>query len=394
MATYTKQDIINLKDRIRAELPAMVQANPGTRTTPLELLYCDANPALVDQFGMSNHKWSVVQVRVNDIIQELRKSGEIVKHKGKYYHPDFDLTTIPAKPTKAKKKVKKAKKVDPVVEPVVEETVVEPVEETHIPVEVDNPAVVEDHIDTETQELVENVGGSRDYRKPLDQVEDGYITSSSVQVSTTTLMPVEEETPSVEVEDVVESTPVEDVVEVQEVEVAPVEPVEVEEVVEPIVEEEDPVEDDTEDDTDEDDSQPRYDLKELRKNASFDPLNITLKGIKGRYEVYRDMEARMVVLTQKGREDYVMIPVDVDMERLEGIDPRYAKFAQQAINDFENEGNHKVGCTRMCKALLSCCKMCQHTDDFGGLVEFCIDPNCPLQNIWGGVATYVNPENS
>ena len=28
MATYTKQDIANLKDRIRAELPSLVLANP------------------------------------------------------------------------------------------------------------------------------------------------------------------------------------------------------------------------------------------------------------------------------------------------------------------------------------------------------------------------------
>ena len=64
---------------------------------------------------------------------------------------------------------------------------VEPVVE----VTVKNPAVIEAHIDTETQELVENVGGSRDWRKPLDEVEDGYITSN-VEISTTTLDPVVE----------------------------------------------------------------------------------------------------------------------------------------------------------------------------------------------------------
>ena len=64
MATYTKQDIQDLKDRIKAELPTLVQDNPGKSTGQLETLYCDANPALVDQFGMtkSKYNWSVVQV--------------------------------------------------------------------------------------------------------------------------------------------------------------------------------------------------------------------------------------------------------------------------------------------------------------------------------------------
>lgn len=380
MATYTKQDIENLKTRIRAELPALVQANPGESTGQLETLYCDANPVLVDQFGMtkSKHNWSVVQVKVYDCIQELKKSGELITHKRGYYHPDFDLTTIPAK--KAKKA--KAKKVEPVVETVVEPTLeveeTQEVEETHVPVEVDNPAVIEAHIDTTTNELVENVGGSKDYRISLDKVEDGYITSS-VQVSTTTLEPVAEQ----------EQEPVE-----VEVEVAPVEPVEVQEVVEPTLEIELPVEGNMETQEVEKDTQPSYDLRELRKSASFDPIEMTLNEVKGSYEVYRDMVARNIVLTQKKREDYVIIPVDIDQDRLDAlnqIDGRYTRYALKAVRLFETEKNHKDGCLFHVKALISCTHKCDHTDDFGGLVEPCMKPlDCPLQSIWGGVAIYVN----
>ena len=387
MATYTKQDIENLKDRIRAELPSILKANPGSSTGQIETLYCDANPALVDQFGMTKSKygWSVVQVKVYDMVQELKKAGEIVLHKRGYYHPDFDLSTIPVKP-KAKK-AKKAKKATAPVSPVVE---AEPVVE----VSVSNPAVIEAHIDTETQELVENVGGSRDWRKPLEEVEDGYITSSvpsSVQVSTTTLEPVE-------------------------VEDAPVEPVEVEEEVEATPVAETPVEDDLdlfgenaeeeaqeeeaqeEETQEEEDQQPSYDLKELRKSASFDPLKITLECGTGSYEVYRDMDARNIVLTQKGREDYVIVPVDVDQERVDAlneVDARYGRFALKSVEKFDTEHHHKDGCRPIVLALISCTHNCDHTDDFGGLVEPCMKPlDCPLQSIWGGVAIYVNPQDA
>ena len=186
----------------------------------------------------------------------------------------------------------------------------------------------------------------------------------------------------------------------------PVEPVEAQEVVEPTLEEEQPVEDteeaqdeETQDEEVEEDEQPSYDLRELRKNASFDPLKITLKGgATGSYEVYRDMEARMVVLTQKGREDYVMIPVDVDQDRLDALnelDARYAPYALKSVADFDSERHHKDGCNRIVKALISCTNKCDHTDDFGGLVEPCMKPlDCPLQSIWGEVAIYVDPQDA
>ena len=273
----------------------------------------------------------------------------------------------------------------PTPTPVVEETPTPVVEETPTPVvevSVQNSAVIEAHIDINTQELVENVGGSKDYRKPLDQVEDGYITStlpSSVQVSTTTL-----------------ETVVEDVDQPVEVEVASVEPVEVQEVVEPTLEVELPVEDNIET---QEDTQPMYDIRELRKSASFDPVTINLKDkAEGSYEVYRDMEARNIVLTQKGRHDYVKIPVDVDQDRLDALnelDPRYAPYALRALNDFDSDQHHKDGCQKIVIALISCVHNCDHTDDFGGLVEPCPKPHaCVLQSIWGEGAIYVNPQDS
>ena len=380
MATYTKQDIENLKTRIRAELPALVQANPGESTGQLETLYCDANPVLVDQFGMtkSKHNWSVVQVKVYDCIQELKKSGELITHKRGYYHPDFDLTTIPAKAkAKAKAKKAKAKKVEPVVETVVEPTLeveeTQEVEETHVPVEVDNPAVIEAHIDTTTNELVENVGGSKDYRISLDKVEDGYITSS-VQVSTTTLEPVE-------VEETVEPNLIE---ETQE-------PNLIEETQEEVEVKETPVAEQV-------DNEPvvvhKYDLKALRQSASFDPIAITIRKVTGEYEVYRDMENRNIVLTQVDRKDYEVISVDVDHDHLKSVNPVLSTYASQAISDFEKASNHKEGCTKVVRALVSCLIKCQHTDDFGGFVEECVNPVCPLKTIWGGGATNVNPNAS
>ena len=187
MATYTKQDIQDLKTRIKAELPTLVQVNPGKSTGQLETLYCDANPALVDQFGLTKSKygWSVVQVKVYDMVQELKKAGEIVLHKRGYYHPDFDLSTIPVKPKKAKKKAKAP------VAPVVEETVEVEVEETPVVAPVEPVAEVEVAPVAEVEETVE----------PMVEVS----VPSSVQVSTTTLEPVVEETePVAEVQEEVE----------------------------------------------------------------------------------------------------------------------------------------------------------------------------------------------
>ena len=376
MATNKYQAVMT---EIANQLPSLIAGDPGHSSRHYERLFLANNPTLNtlgDQIRKGKFRKTVLEDKVNDVIIDLHHKLQVQKVGVKYYPLGFDLSTIPT--TKAKKA--KAKKVATVVETVVEPTL--EVEETLIEVEVDNPAVIEAHIDTETQELVENVGGSKDYRISLDKVEDGYITSS-VQVSTTTLEPVAEQ----------EQEPVE-----VEVEVAPVEPVEVQEVVEPTLEIELPVEGNMETQEVEKDTQPSYDLRELRKSASFDPIEMTLNEVKGSYEVYRDMVARNIVLTQKKREDYVIIPVDIDQDRLDAlnqIDGRYTRYALKAVRLFETEKNHKDGCLFHVKALISCTHKCDHTDDFGGLVEPCMKPlDCPLQSIWGGVAIYVNPQDS
>lgn len=397
MATKT-----NLSKTVRENLPFIIASNGGSmnkkelRDTYVIHEGCDSEY----DFGSINNKsrWSRLRSAIHSQCPKLIKMGILYQpSKGK-----FDLVQgasiassfVPFLNGQSAPVVSAPVVVEPVVEETVEvEPVVEPMVEPVVEVSVANPAVIEAHIDTETQELVENVGGSQDWRKPLDEVEDGYITStlpSSVQVSTTTLEPVvevEETEPVVEVEETQE--------EVEFVE-APVEPVEAQEVVEPTLEVEMPVEDDMEVEEEKVDEQPSYDIKALRRRASFDPWEKALKGgkITGRYEVYRDQDARNIVLTQKGREDYVVIPVDVDIDSLREIEPKYAKFAEMAISNFNDQIHHKDGCHLICKALLSCVNKCQHTDDFGGFVEDCLNPFCPLQNIWGGVSIYVNPQDA
>jgi hypothetical protein len=427
----------NLSATVRGNIPYIIHQSeaPMNKKELRDAYVLQEGCSSEFDFGVNKDTWSKLRSAIHGACPKLVKQGILFQpSKGK-----FDIapgTNIPSDFVPFLNGLK------PVV---IEPTPQKVVEPTPVEVSVDNPAVLEAYIDTETQELVENVGGSRDYRKPLDQVDDGYITSSSVEVSTTTLMSVEEVAEEVVQEELAEEVQEELAEEVQEeevqeeleeeeleakleaeiekaygeaigfseevnltdlytgpvevvteVEVAPVEPVEVVEVVEPTVEEEMPVEADMET---QEDTQPSYDLRELRKSASFDPLTITLKkGAKGSYEVYRDMEARMVVLTQKGREDYVIIPVDVDQDRLDAlneIDKRYAPFALKSINDFDSAQHHKDGCKRIVTALISCVHNCDHTDDFGGLAEACPKPlDCPLQSVWGGEAIYVNPKDA
>ena len=367
MAT-NKYQAINTE--IESQLPGLIAGDPGHSSRHYERLFLASNPTLNtlgDQIRKGKFRKTVLEDKVNDVIIDLHHKLQVQKVGVKYYPLGFDLSTIPT--TKAKKA--KAKKVATVVETVVEPTL--EVEETLIEVEVDNPAVIEAHIDTETQELVENVGGSKDYRISLDKVEDGYITSS-VQVSTTTLEPVE-------VEETVEPNLIE---ETQE-------PNLIEETQEEVEVKETPVAEQV-------DNEPvvvhKYDLKALRQSASFDPIAITIRKVTGEYEVYRDMENRNIVLTQVDRKDYEVISVDVDHDHLKSVNPVLSTYASQAISDFEKASNHKEGCTKVVRALVSCLIKCQHTDDFGGFVEECVNPVCPLKTIWGGGATNVNPNAS
>ena len=341
-------------------------------------------------------------------LQNLKKMGAISSPKRGVYSLEDESLILPAfishkstptkstptkSPTPTVEPQNEVLKVATTVEPVVEDTPTVEATPTTVEVSVNNPSVIEAHIDTSTNELVENVGGSQDWRKPLDEVEDGYITSnvpSSVQVSTTTLETVEVQ------EEVVEaSVEPEEVVEV--VEATPVEETVVEDQEDDLFEVEPPLEVELLDDQD---VQPSYNLQELRKSVSFDPCNVVLQNnVSGQYEVYRDIELRNIVLTQKGRDDYEVISMDVDLERISNIPTngeKYALYAKKAIEAFDQAKNHKEGCLLVVKSVISCCKVCNHTDDFGGFVEPCMasDRTCVLKSVWADGATYVNPQDS
>ena len=189
---------------------------------------------------------------------------------------------------------------------------------------------------------------------------------SSVQVSTSTLSDTQ---PTSEVRDAVEETTstLEDMFELEGV------------------------------DTEDEPKAITYNIKELRKKASFDPFSFKgkLEGelITGEYEVYRDLENLNLVVTQKGREDYVIVPMDVqvdDEEMSEKEIQKYQAHADKALAEFKTKPNHKLGASMVVKSVTACCHRCQHTDAFAGLVEGCTKP-CPVPRIWGEGAIYVDP---
>ena len=404
MATKT-----NLSKTVRENIPFILASNNGAMNKKdLRDAYV-AHEGCSDEhdFGTINNKskWSRLRSAIHSQTPKLIKMGILYQPaKGKFDVVQGATTSSAFVPFLKGQSapVVEQPPVEAEVEPVQEVAVVETVETapvevveqpTQIEVEVDNPAVIEAHIDTTTNELVENIGGSQDWRNPLDEVEDGYITSnvpSSVQVSTTTLETVEVQ------EEVVEaSVEPEEVVEV--VEATPVEETVVEDQEDDLFEVEPPLEVELLDDQD---VQPSYNLQELRKSVSFDPCNVVLSNdVSGQYEVYRDIELRNIVLTQKGRDDYEVISMDVDLERISNIPTngeKYARYAKKAIEAFDQAKNHKEGCLLVVKSVISCCEVCNHTDDFGGFVEPCMasDRTCVLKSVWADGATYVNPQDS
>jgi hypothetical protein len=347
------------------------------------------------EFGIQKNGWSKLEGTIHTGTQWLEKKGLIVKAGRGIYDVVATTPTISEFTPWLNANPQAVSTPTPVVE-VVETTsetqeVQEIVETQEVQeVSVSNPAVIEAHIDNETNELVENVGGSKDYRTPLNEVQEGYITSN-VEVTTTTLNVedeiVEDSTSNVEVivsnleveEEIIEETQ-------EEVQVAG----EVDDAF-------DFLEDDVDvaDEVEEEEESLSYDLKELRKAAKFDPINMNTKwGTKLKYEVYRDDDNRNLVLTQPGRDDYTIVSIDVVDSDLPSDDERYKKFRDQAINQFDSASNHKEGSALILKAVAGCTKMCDHTDDLGGLVETCVNPHCPVHAIWSKGTKYVNPQAS
>jgi hypothetical protein len=393
-----------IKTAIESQLPGLIAGDPGQGSGHYERLFLANNPTLNtmgDKIRKGKFCKTVLEDKVNDVIIDLKNSGQVQKVGVKYYPLGFDLSTIPTIPTKPKK-AKKVKKVAPVAveETVVEETQEIVVEETHVAVEVDNPAVIEAHIDTTTNELVENVGGSRDYRKPLDKVEDGYITSSSVQVSTTTLEPTTRPNllnlkPTVCADPVIEEPIIEEpIIEEPIIE----EPVIEESVVdEPLVDEDSLTPIAVEEfDALIEDTTTTYDLKDLRGEFDPCPFSATVSGVqvKKKYLSYRDKEARKWIVSQPGREDLLVIPVDLSEDHLLTLNEKCLGWAQKAKRQFEQSPNHKMGSDVIIRALSFCVHRCSHTDDFGGFVDECTESHCPIHNIWKEGSTHVNPSDS
>lgn len=424
---------VSLAPICRNNIIFILQAQGASSKKAIREAYVALEPdcSTAEDWGVMNNGWSKIEGAIHTGSQWLVKKGLIVKAgRGLYdvapttpevseftpYLNSNPSTPAPLPtPTPATSNILEEEEIAEVSEVEVPEVEVSEVGvpevseiETKIPVSVSNEAVLEAHIDLGSNELVENVGGTRDYRKPLDQVEDGYIVSN-VEITTSTLnvepqesQPAFEETVStLEVQE-------EETVEVQETQEEEVvnEPV-VEEIVEEVVEPTPTPEVSLEDDLDgffdeleeetpeEEEETLTYDIKELRRTASFDPVEKTLKSSQGKdftrsYEVYRDTDRRNLVITQTGRVDYVICPIDV-AEGRDFPDPRYVKFANMAISQFDEAKTHKDGSALIIKALITCVDKCQHTDDLAGFTDTCLNPKCPIHVIWSPGATYVDP---
>ena len=360
----TKAEMTAFKADIKSASLKLIEDKPGLRLIDLEREMESANPQWIDEFGHVVRKgvvkWSVLVHWTNIIISKMRKEGEVLQINKRYYVLGTDPATIPAPTPKSRKKTKKAPaKVEETPEVEVEETPEVEVEETpEVEVEETPEVEVEETPEVEVEETPE---------VEVEVIPEVETSTGAVKEITSTLLPVEE-------------TP-------EEVEEAPQETLEVQEVVEDSPEVEVAPEDNLDvlfGDDEEETQEVRYDLKALRNE--FDPHKLTLKnGATGDFLVYRDQELRNWVVAQKGREDYLIIPVDVNPSRAD-----FAKYGKIARKEFDEAPNHKKGSNILIRALISCKPSCQHTDDFAGFVEECANPDCPT-HIWKGNVIYVNP---
>ena len=342
---YTKDEYNQFRSDLKDSILDHVASKPGLRCIDIERAMVDKHPEWVEKFGLiKSGKWTIVEQRVYDLLGSMRRKGEVLAIHKTYYVLGTDPATIPAPVPKSRKKPKK--KAPEVVVEVAPEVVVE-----------ETPEVVVE----ETPEVETSTGAVKEITSTLLPVDD---TPEAV-----------EETPqeTLEVQEVVEDSP--------EVEVAPESNLDV------------LFEDDQENldvllDDEEEPQEVRYDLKALRNE--FDPHKLTLTkiGATGDFLVYRDKELRNWVVTQKNREDYLIIPVDVSPSRAD-----FAKYGNLARDEFDNALNHKKGSNILIRALVACKPSCQHTDDFAGFVEECDNPDCPT-HIWKDNVIYVNPNNA
>ncbi len=352
---------------IESVIGQLVSDNPGLRSGEIEKIYLAQYPEQ-NTLGMKIRKGvevkTILEDKVNDVLIAFKKSGQLLNKGSRYYPLGTDLSQVsPPKKAKAKAKVKT---------PTLEEEVAKIEVVTHSEPVVDQSETVEEVLEVEVEPVVEEVLEVEETPVEVSEVEvEPVVEEKGVQVSTSTLVSVEE----VEVEDSVavkETT-------------STLTPVAEEATLEDFDLGEEVVVNDTKRIT--------YNIKELRKGNSFDPFHSskTLKDgrkVSKRYEVYRDKEDLNLVLTQEGREDYVVVPMDVEVEHENGA---YSQHAKKALKEFMGSANHKLGSDTLIKGLVSCTVFCNHTDDFGGLVETCTNPNCPINVIWSEGAYYVDP---
>ena len=244
-------------------------------------------------------------------------------------------------------------------------TPLETAQEETTPFEVANPAVIEAHIDTTTNELVENVGGSKDFRKSLDDVDDGYITSNVVETTSTIETPVADSTES---SNVVETT---STIEIDEDLLSDLDGLV--------------------------DEQPTgYDVKQLLKDNAFDPVDFSYTTKTGQtkelsYLFYPDFENLKLVMAQANREDYVI--VNMDCGNTQHSNEKMQRIAKVIDKEFR-AGTNAINATEMfVKCIASCAKHCHHDDEFYGFVEACLNPTCPITAIFYKDAIHVQPDS-
>ena len=381
----------NLSKTVSVNIPLILKTHGAMNKNDIRSKYVDLEGCSSEfDFGQNKNGWSKLKAAIHTQAQKLVKQGVLIQPARGQFDVNPSFTGVATEFTSFLNGAQATVQAPTPVE-AIEEPTDHVDDELATLVDVNNPAVIEARIDTENNELVQNLGGSRDIRTPLDEVEEGYIENSSI-IETTSTLDIPENTE--ESSSVVETSSSLDLPESVEEDQKKSEFLSLDD-----FDEDEPEWDGSDNSVDgvyiEPNQKMKYDVKELIRTGSFDPSVLKLGSrktnqvLEGSYLVYRDPENRNIVITQDNRDDYIVVPVDVDHSDLSD---KYSEIASQAVNDFENAQNHKEGTIWLIKALVSCTFNCQHTDDFGGFVEYCGDHAvCPVKSIWSEMSYHVAP---
>ena len=113
----------------------------------------------------------------------------------------------------------------------------------------------------------------------------------------------------------------------------------------------------------------------------------TKKGIKvkGSYRVHRNLkEQKLIIGSVVDDTDFILL--DFNRNDVDHPDERLSAFYSKMKHNFLNASNDKLGTGLVIKSLLLCIDLCEHTDQFGGLVENCMNEDCPVHHLWYGKA--------